>query len=140
MTAYASNALRPVAGNQYVPDSMEARGIIKPIPPTNGTRNGAGLLTIVGAWGYEWTFKSMTKTELQWWCDLVGYFNASSTPILSKSFVNVTGATPMPACRLWVINTVITDFKYCVVDVPTWQSYSGGKYHDVLVKFSNMQI
>jgi hypothetical protein len=100
MTIYANNTLRPVAGNLYVPDSMEARGVIKPIPPINGTRNGAGLMTVVGLWGYEWRFTMMKRADLQWWMDLIGYLNNPNFQNFSKSFVKVTGATPMPACGL----------------------------------------
>lgn len=140
MTIYTNNALRPVAGNLYVPDSMEARGNIKPLPPVNGTRNGAGLMTLVGLWGYEWRFKSMVRTEMQWWMNLVGYLNSPNFQNFSKSFVKITGATPMPACRLWLIDTAIAEFDYCVIDVPTWQEYKNGRYYDVLVKFSSMKL
>lgn len=141
MTIYASNALRPVAGNQYVPDSMEARGKIKPNPPMNTTRNGEGLLVTTGLWSYDWAFSTMTKTEMAWWCTLVAYRSDDTDPALSKSFsATGSGGTYMPACRLWLLDTTIMNFSYCVIDVPIWQSYRNGRYFEVNVHFAHMRI
>src|SRR5262245_36210603 len=116
MTIYSDNSLRPIVGNQYVPDSMEARGQIKPLPPTDGTRNGLGELVITEIWGYEWGFNLMKRTELDWWANLVGFGTASSGALtwrhMSKRFVNIgSGGSFMPAARLWVSNTQLMQFQ-----------------------------
>lgn len=141
MTIYTDNLKRPIVGNAYVPDSMEARGKIRPIAPINGTRNGQGLQVRAGLWAYDWSFTSLTRADYQWWADLIGFMPVitSPTPIFSKRFVEIgSGGTYMPACRLWVNNTTIVNFKACVVDLPTWQDYKGGLYREVTVHLAFM--
>lgn len=141
MTIYTDPLKRPIAGNLYVPDSMEARGSIKPIPPITGQRNGMGEQIRTGIWGYEWRFKVMNKTEFQWWADLVDFGEAVDFGPFSKRFTEIgSGGSYMPACRLWVNNTFILNFREAVVDLPTWQEYKNGLYHDCLVKFAFMTV
>lgn len=134
MTIYATNAERPVAGNQYVPDSMEARGKIKPIPPVAGRRNGMGILVPTGPAAFEWRFKSMTLAEMDWWNDLIGHVSTDPNRVFSKRFVT----TSLPAARLWDTTGVIVDYNVAVIDLPTWDEYHNARFHNVLVRFTSL--
>ena len=135
MTVYSSNAIRPVAGNTYVPDSMEARGKIRPIAPVApNVRNGEGLLIGMGLAMFEWSFNTMTQTELEWWKTLIGHVSNSQNPTFSKRFVT----TSLPAARLWDISGTMTDYQVAVIDMPTWEDYKNGRYQNVVVRFSSL--
>jgi hypothetical protein len=134
MTIYASDSLRPVAGNEYVPDSMEARGRIKPIPPVGGVRNGLGVLVAAGPASFEWTFAYMNQTEMDWWKALIGYVGSSYTPVLSKRFATTT----LPAARLWDISGGLVNYSIAVIDFPTWEAYSNARYANVVVRFTSL--
>ena len=138
MSIYA-NDQRPIAGNQYVPDSMESRGHLKPIPPIPGIRNGDGLLVQVGLWAYEWTFDYMDQTEYTWWSTLLGYSSTSLLPVWSKRFgVTGSGDSLMPAARLWDRKTTPQNFSAAVIDLPTWDSFENNIYWNVTVHFGFM--
>lgn len=140
MSIYPNDSLRPVAGNQFVPDSMEARGKIVPKPPIQDKRrNGAGLLVAAGPWSYEWHFKYLNRTDFQWWVDLIGNATGVASPVFSKAFFNTGIAGSLPAARLWDMATRPTNFKSAVIDVPTWQDYKNGLYLDVVVSFSYLR-
>lgn len=135
MTVYLDDALRPVAGLEYVPNSMEARGKPLPVPPLPGVRNGLGLNQVAGFWSYTWTFNTMTHAEIQWWADLVDFDGDDFPTNLSKRFVQSAG---LPAARLWNFDGKMTNFYTAVIDMPQWDFYQNGYFHNVVVKFSHM--
>lgn len=137
MSIYPNNLLRPIAGNQYIPDSMEARGKIVPKPPIQDKRrNGEGVLVASGPWSYEWQFKFLNRTDYQWWVDLIGNVSGVEAPVWSKAFFSPGTPGGLPAARLWDMATRPTNFKSAVIDIPTWQDYKNGLYLDVVVTFS----
>lgn len=140
MTEYASNSLRPVAGNLYVPDSMEVRGKIRPVSRTvDGVRNGEFELVPIGPNGFIWEFKSMSKTELDWWNDLIGPYDSYTNEFMARSktfFMATVGGTLMPAARVWDETGTLRSYAVATIDRPVWQEYFNGIYHEVRVNFA----
>ena len=136
MTVYASDALRPVAGHLYIPDSMESRGDPKPLAPFPGVQNGLGEEVSVGDWGYDWKFPNLTRDEMDWWCLTLGYPNWTlPAPVNYFRFVYSGG---LPAARLWGLDGNMMNFKVAVIYVPTWERYSNARFQDCVVRFRRM--
>jgi hypothetical protein len=129
---YATDTIRPVAGFSYLPISLEARGLIKPIPPLPGIRNGNGELVQAGCEAFEWTWPDWTQTELNFWKTLLGYDDLGP---YSKRFSN-DDVTEMPAARLWNRGMDLITYRLAVIDFPTWERYENGLYWSPMVRFS----
>lgn len=136
MSAYPSDSDRPIAGFQYIPLSMEARGSPVPIPPFPGVTNGQGVAVRAGTWGLDWTFSNMTLAEMQWWAVLIGFVSGSPSPEISKRFVYTSG---LPAARLWDIAGNMVNYRVAVVYMPTWTKYMNGRFHECVVKFRYLE-
>lgn len=134
MTIYATDAERPVAGNTYIPDSMEARGRIRPIPPVTGERNGLGEQVYAGMWAYDWTFEFMTLTEMTFWKGLLSYSSVTGLPF-SKRFVTLS----LPAFRLWDTTLGLMTFNSGVLDLPMWEDYRNARFHNVTVHMAFLE-
>lgn len=142
MTIYANNALRPVAGAFYVPDSMEARGSPVPLAPFPGVTNGTGEEVKAGDWGLDWSFSNLDRAEMNWWADLINYGYPPTTagfPLNSKRFT-WAGGVALPAARLWGLDGNMIDFVTAVIYIPTWQKYQNGYFQDCVVKFRRMVV
>lgn len=136
MTIYTDNALRPVAGFFYIPDSMEARGDPKPLPPFPGVSNGLGEEVRAGNFGFDWYFPSLTRTEMNWWKTLIGWVSGDPASNISKRFVYSSG---LPAARLWDITGDMVNYKVAVIYMPTWNNYKNGYFRDCTVKFRRLE-
>jgi hypothetical protein len=136
MTRYASNAIRPIIGNTYVIDSLEARGKIRPIPPITGETNGLGELVWAGLWSYEWTFTTFNLDEMNWIQGLLGHIPGTGLP-LSKRFTTGAG---LPAFRLWDTLLSLIDFRAGVLQVPTWEDYRNATFREVTLRITHLEI
>jgi hypothetical protein len=143
MTIYATNADRPVAGLQYIPDSMEARGSPLPIAPFPGITNGTGDEVKAGDWGLDWTFTTLNRVEMDWWANLVTYGYPPATPGFPRNshrFSYNGEGLALPAARVWGLDGRMIDFVTAVIYIPTWQKYQNGYFHDCIVRFRRMVV
>lgn len=137
MTIYSSNALRPVAGHTYIPDSMEARGDPVPVPPFPGVLNGEHLPVRAGQFEVNWTIGKMTIDEMNWWKTLIGWVSGDPDSNIAKKFI--MDAQPLPAARLWDNTGTMVNYKVATIYMPQWSHYRNGFFHDCVVKFSHLQ-
>lgn len=133
---YADDADRPIVGNVYVPDSMEAKGHIMPVRTVNAeTRNGLRELVPFGFPAFTWRFDSLLNSELDWWFDLIGFNPAVNIPY-SKRFVTVGS---MPAFRLWAgALPAPYAYKVGILELPTYEEYRNKRFYNVTVNITGL--
>jgi hypothetical protein len=138
LTIYIDDAHRPVAGQQYIPLSMEARGTIVPRPPLTGMRNGIGMQVAAGLASFDWTFDYINQTEFDFWTGIVGYNPATFTYTYSKIWDTKALTGVLPAARVWETSTRIVNYTHCVIDLPTWSRFENNIYFGVNIHFSRL--